>query len=103
MTRKRRTFSADFKAQVALTAIKNQSTAAEICNQYSVTTSQISKWKGELIKNASHLFVNRCSSISKEVLENEKSPLFEEIGRLKIEVDWLKKKSLQLDLMRKLK
>ena len=100
MKRNRRTFSSKFKAKVALEAVTNQSTAAQICSKYDVTASQISQWKNEVLKNSSLLFENKKHSIFTDI-EKEKAPLFEEIGRLKVELDWLKKKSLQIQLMRK--
>lgn len=86
----RRKLSAAFKAKVALEAVKGNRTAAQLAYQYEVIPTQISAWKKELLENCSRLF----EPASRKVQSNESATavLYEEIGRLKMELDWLKKK-----------
>jgi putative transposase len=91
MPRKRRTFSAQFKAKVALEAVKGNRTLAELATEFKVHPNQISAWKKELLDGASGLFESGATSKSKTE-EELTAPLYEEIGRLKMDVKWLKKK-----------
>lgn len=86
----RRRHSAAFKAKVALDAVKGDKTAAQLATQYEVIPTQISAWKKELVQNSPKLF----ESSTKKAQSNEAvtASLYEEIGRLKVELDWLKKK-----------
>ena len=90
MSSKRKTHSAKFKAKVALEAHKGDKTAAELISLHKISSGQISTWKKCLVKDAPQLFESgRAKEIDEEALT---APLYEEIGRLKIELDWLKKK-----------
>lgn len=89
MSRTRRRHSAAFKAKVALEAAKGEQTAAQLASQYQVTPTQISTWKHKMLKELPQLFE---LSSSKADAERDTAPLYEEIGRLKMELDWLKKK-----------
>ena len=91
MTRKRRQFSAKFKAKVAVEAIKGMKTLAELSTEYKVHPNQISAWKKQLLSNASELFPSGKKSPSKTE-EELTAPLYEEIGRLKMDIKWLEKK-----------
>jgi transposase-like protein len=91
MGRKRRTISDNFKAKVALEAIKGVKTSAELAAEYKVHTNQISAWKKQLKSEASSLF-SKQKSRSERSEEEISAPLFEEIGRLKMELKWLEKK-----------
>jgi putative transposase len=94
MTRKRRVFSAAFKARVALAAVRGDKTTAQLAGQFGVHTSQITAWKKQLLEQAAGLFEDgRLRRDERAVDEQE---LFEQIGRLKMEVEWLKKKSAEL-------
>lgn len=96
MSRKRRIFSASFKAKVALSAARGDKTLAELASQHGVYPNQISAWKKQLLEGASGLFEDgRKRSSAEESVEA--SQLYEQIGRLKVELDWLKKKSAELD------
>lgn len=91
MGRKRRTFTDAFKAKVALEAVKGMKTLAELAAEYQVHPNQISDWKKQLISNAPELFTsgkNRKERTEEEIT----APLYEEIGRLKMDVRWLEKK-----------
>ncbi len=96
---KRKSYSPEFKAKIALEAIKGVMTANEIGAKYEVHPVQISQWKKELLENAGSLFDGKRSKKTADDEQVETGKLYEEIGRLKIEVDWLKKKSEQLSKM----
>ena len=89
MSTPRKRHSADFKARVALEACRNDKTLAQISSDYGVVAVQISRWKKELLDRASEIFETGKSPVKIEVLT---SPLYQEIGRLKMELDWVKKK-----------
>lgn len=96
MGRKRRVFSAAFKAKVALAACRGDKTTAELAAKFKVHTNQVSAWKKALLEGAPELFADGRSKRRDEVTPDEQE-LFEQIGRLKMEVEWLKKKSAELD------
>ncbi len=81
---KRKKISADFKAKVALEALKEQQTLQELAQKYEVHPNQISAWKQEFIKNASDVFTKGKKKNTEAV---ESTKLYEEIGRLKVEND----------------
>jgi len=91
MTGKRRSHSEKFKAKVAIEAIKGIKTLSELATEYKIHPNQISAWKKLLQMNAEELFVRgkRKNSKTEEELT---APLYEEIGRLKMDNKWLKKK-----------
>ena len=93
MSRKRKTHNAKFKAKVALEAYKGDKTAAELISLHKISSGQISTWKKQLVTGAEQLFQPKRSKIMDE--DKLTSPLYEEIGRLKVELDWLKKKSFE--------
>lgn len=91
MGRTRRVFSDKFKAQVALDAAKGLKTLAELATQYQVHPNQISEWKKRLLTNAPALFSDATRRHAKTE-EELTAPLYEEIGRLKMDLKWLEKK-----------
>lgn len=90
--RKRKTFSADFKAKVALEAIHGVKTLNEIAQEYEVHPVQVSNWKKELQQQAASLFEQKRGPKPVDPVEDPEK-LYSEIGRLKVELEWLKKKS----------
>jgi len=96
MSRKRRSFSAGFKAKVALSAAKGDKTLAELASQHGVYPNQISAWKKQLLEQMSELFEDGRTRKQPEG-ETEAAQLYEQIGRLKVQLDWLKKKSAEFD------
>ena len=88
--RTRKNFSSDFKAKVALEAIQGVKTLNEIGQEFEVHPVQVGKWKKELQEQASTLFdAKRGPKPVEPTADPEK--LYTEIGRLKVELDWLKK------------
>jgi len=91
MTKKRRRHSDEFKARVALEAVKGVKTLSELSATHGVHPTVIAQWKRHLIDGSAEVFSRKNGSRGKSE-EELTSPLYEEIGRLKMEVNWLKKK-----------
>ena len=91
MAGKRKTHTAAFKAQVALAACKGDRTVGELASQFGVHPTLIHNWKKHLLAGAEEVFANG-SKVAAADAEAEKAQLFEQIGRLKMELEWLKKK-----------
>jgi transposase len=92
MSVKRKSHSVSFKAKVAIAALREQETVAQLSSRYAVHSTQIHLWKRHLLDGAEGLFgtVGRPrKGDSNEVCVDE---LYEQIGRLKMELEWLKKK-----------
>jgi len=89
MAGKRKQHTAAFKAQVALAALKSDKTGNELASQYGVHPTLIHTWKKQLLAGADQVF---CPGAKSADAEAEKAELFEQIGRLKMELEWLKKK-----------
>jgi putative transposase len=96
MVRKRKTYSSAFKAKVALAAVRGDMTLSQLAAKFGVHVNQISKWKARLLERMPDLFEQGKSRAQQESTTDE-ARLYEQIGRLKMEIDWLKKKSDQLD------
>ena len=88
-TGKRRKHSDKFKAKVALEAVRGVKTLAQLAAEYKVHPNQISTWKRQLLENAADIFSSEKKTKSQEEMT---APLFEEIGRLKMDIKWLEKK-----------
>jgi transposase len=90
--KKRKVFSGEFKAKVALEAIRGVKTVNEIAQDFGVHPTQVGQWKRELQEQAAGLFDTKRGA---KPVDQSASPdrLYSEIGRLKMELDWLKKKS----------
>ena len=89
-SQKRKRHKADFKARVALEALRGQRTTAQIASEYKISAVQVSQWKQQLIKSIPEIF----SSPVKQQQDTDEltDPLYREIGKLKMELEWLKKK-----------
>jgi putative transposase len=89
---KRKRYTAQIKAQIAIEAIRGQKTINELAAEYGVHPNQITKWKKQLLSSAPGIFSNNQYSQrrSEDVL---KERLYQEIGKLKVELEFLKKKS----------
>ena len=92
MSKKRRRFSADFKFRVALEAAKGQQTISELARKHGLHPNQISQWKRQLLESGADVF-SRNGDKEAEAQSAEQSELYEQIGRLKMELEWLKKKA----------
>lgn len=88
--KKRKNYTKDFKARVALDAIKGQKTINELATEYGVHSNQIGQWKKKLIAESTEIF-SRNRSRDAKAYEAEKDRLYQQIGKLQVEVDWLKK------------
>jgi transposase-like protein len=91
--KKRKTFSAHQKAKVAIEAIRGIKTVNEIAQQFEVHPTQVGQWKKELQEQAGELFEGKRGPKPAVDPEASTERLYSEIGRLKMELDWLKKKS----------
>ena len=94
LTRKR--YTAAFKARVAIEAIKGNRTIAEIASETGVHPNQIHKWRKQALDELSGIFSCGRQKREKDTEELE-SELYKQIGQLKVELDWLKKKSKLFD------
>lgn len=89
--RKRRRIDASVKAKVALAAIRGEQTSAQICSAHSVHATQVTQWKNQAIAALPEVFAR--SGHTSETADDKLVPsLYEEIGRLKVELGWLKKR-----------
>jgi transposase-like protein len=95
MSRKRH--SAEFKARVALAAVKENQTVQELASQFGVHPSQIQDWKKRLQREAETLFGSAQEKQQRVANEPDAAELFEQIGRLKMELEWLKKKAARFE------
>jgi len=93
---KRKSFPSKFKAKVAIEALKGHQTVNQIAAEFEVHPSQVNAWKKLLQENSSDVF-GKGKQKQTENFEDEKDKLYSQIGRLKVEVDWLKKKTGHLD------
>ncbi len=91
--KKRKVFSAQQKAKVAIEAIRGIKTANEIAQQFEVHPTQVNQWKKELQEKAIGLFEGKRGPKTIDDSQATSEKLYSEIGRLKMELDWLKKKS----------
>jgi putative transposase len=96
MARKRQQHAAGFKAKVALAALKEVKTIGELAGQFGIHPSQIHSWKRQLLEGAEQLFLSSTEK-RQQTEQPASAELFEQIGRLKVELEWLKKKAAQFD------
>lgn len=91
MTKQRKHYSAEFKAKVAIAAIKGDKTVNEIASTYGVHPNQVTTWKKQALSVIPDAFSSRPARQA-EADEELKARLYQQIGQLKVELDWLKKK-----------
>ena len=89
---KRKRYSKGFKAKVALAAIKGQKTANELASEYEVHASQINTWKKQALEALPEVF-GQGRRREAEEQEAERDRLYQQVGKLQVELDWLKKKT----------
>lgn len=92
MGRTRRKFSAEFKARLAVEALKGQRTLTELAGEHQVHPNQITQWKKQLLDALPQVFGRRRQEDAAQQ-EELTARLYQQIGQLKVELDWLKKKS----------
>ena len=90
--RNRRNFSADFKTKVVLEALKERNTIEELAKKYELHPNQVTNWKKEFLDQASTVFGSGKENRSKSEEQVDPEKLYAQIGQLKVENDWLKKK-----------
>jgi putative transposase len=91
MAGKRKQHTAAFKAQLALAAHKGDKTVNELASQFGVHPTLIHGWKKQLLAGADQVFSNGSTAATTDTVAQQ-AELFEQIGRLKMELEWLKKK-----------
>ena len=95
MSKKRRAFSPALKAKVALAAIRGEGTVAELAGRFGVHPSQIAAWKKAAIEGVAESLSDGRKTKAKQDQDHE-AKLYQQIGQLQFELDWLKKKSGEL-------
>ena len=90
MSAKRRNHSPEFKFRVALAAAKEHQTISQLSSEFGVHPTQISDWKKQLLEKGKTVFQSNGKHKLQTIQESE---LYEQIGRLKMELEWIKKKS----------
>jgi putative transposase len=92
MAQRRRQHSGEFKAKVVIQALKGQKTVNEIAGVYGVHPVQVTQWKKQALEQLPQVFGERRVHSERAAAE-EKARLYEQIGRLKMELEWVKKKA----------
>jgi putative transposase len=92
MKKQRKTYSAELKAKIAVEAIKGQRTINKIASRYGVHPNQVTTWKKQALESLPELFSARRATAARDE-EALKAQLYQQIGQLKVEPDWLKKKA----------
>jgi len=92
MKGKRKQHTAAFKAQVALAAVKGDKTVNELASHFGVHPTLIHGWKKQLLAGAEEVFGSGTKAAARDA-EEQQAELFEQIGRLKMELEWVKKKA----------
>lgn len=93
MSKKRREHSAQFKFRVALEAAKEQKTVSEVASEYQVHPTLVREWKKQLVAGGVAVFERGSPTTVKKEVGVPEAELYEQIGRLKMELEWLKKKA----------
>ncbi len=92
MTKQRKRYSADFKARAALEVVKAHGSLNELASEYEVHPNQLMQWKRQLLESLPLLFADKRNKEEKEQAVQE-AELYQQIGQLKVELDWIKKKA----------
>ena len=97
MAKKRKQHSTAFKAKVALAAVQGNKTISELAGQFGVHPTMITQWKKRLVESAAETFETNRSPGKSAADQNRETELYEQIGRLQMELAWLKKKAAMFD------
>ena len=89
-------FTSEFKSKVAIEALKGHKTITELSSEFGVHPTQINSWKKQLIDSSKSAFNGKHEKTQRN-LEEERDRLYAQIGKQKVELDWLKKKTGHLD------
>jgi putative transposase len=92
-------YPSDFKARIALEAIKGNKTVNQLASEYGVHATQISQWKKQLLAELPTIFSARKAQ-DQQQQEEFTAQLYQQIGQLKVELDWLKKKAASFGIER---
>ena len=92
MATQRRVHTSEFKAKVALEAIRGIKTSSELASEYGVHPVQISAWKKQVLEGISDIFTDKRKKDAQNE-EDIRANLYQQIGKLQVELDWMKKKS----------
>ena len=94
MKQKRRNFTSSFKTKVVLEALKERETIQQLAVKYEIHPNQITTWKKQFMDNADAAFNQDSSNEELERARGQLDELYKQIGQMKVETDWLKKKLL---------
>lgn len=97
MAKKRKQHSAVFKAKVALAAVKGHKTISELAGQFAVHPTMVAQWKKRLVESAAGVFETNRPPGNSSAAQNRETELYEQLGRLQMELAWLKKKTAVFD------
>jgi len=97
MSAKRRQFTAEFKARVVRAALKEDKTLAELASQFGVHPNQIMEWKRQVLDSMPDIF-GRKKQADTKAIEDREARLYEQVGKLQVELEWMKKKARQLGI-----
>lgn len=97
MAKRRKRHTAAAKAKVAISAIRERKTVSELATQYAVHPTQIHQWKRRVLEGAEELFGDGRRASGREDAARREAELYQQIGRLNMELEWVKKKADGLD------
>ena len=97
MAGKRRRFTAEFKVRVIRAALREDKTLAELASQFGVHPNQITEWKRQVLEAMPEAFGRRKAADAK-ASEQHEARLYEQVGKLQVELEWMKKKARQLGI-----
>ncbi len=89
----KKSFTSEFKSKVAIEALKGQKTVSELATEFEVHPTQINNWKKQLMEISRSAFNTKQQQKAREIADAERDRLYAQIGQIKVELDWLKKKT----------